>query len=176
MKYLPDLNLYRYVGNNPYRWIDPLGLAVYTIVVETEIRKPDPQSGTKSYQEVSIDTDAGTATSTYSTGKTTVGGRQYSSRSDDFTVSQVSGDNGVYTAAIDGTTGSKWFPANIDYSFDVVINENTGEVFLVGSHDGYPSYMIRLNGELIYDYQQDDIWDLFGDADDVDVNLKKGCK
>ncbi len=36
--------------------------------------------------------------------------------------------------------------------------------------------MIRLNGELIYDYQQDDIWDLFGDADDVDVNLKKGCK
>lgn len=145
----------------------------HTLTIKTEIRKPDPQAGVKSLQTITLDTANGKASSTYETGVTTVLGVEFDSRVDDFNVSELSGQDGVFSCAVDGTTGSKFFPADIDYAFHVTMNENTKEIGISGSHDGYPSYTMALDGAVIYDHQQGDLGDLLGDGDDVKVELNK---
>ena len=52
---------------------------------------------------------------------------------------------------------------NINYDFDFEVSEK--EITFSGSHDGYPSYNIAINGVSVYDYVQGHLGQLFGTSD-----------
>ncbi len=81
--------------------------------------------------------------------------------------------NGIVVRFV-GETGTSapvaelFFPA-INYDFSIDYNPIADEGLLTGSHDGFPSYIVQRNSEVICDFQQGVIFELIGDSD-VEVN------
>ncbi len=143
------------------------------IQIISEIRPPHSQAGVKSTQNINVDLTTKTLNSNFSTGKTKFAGMEFSSRDDNFNVSEQIITNNFYAFSANGTTGSRLYPfGNIDYQFDFNVDKNAGNANVKGSHDGFPSYIINFNGQKVYDYQQNLIRQLFGDADDVFPNFQ----
>ena len=44
---------------------------------------------------------------------------------------------------------------DIDYQFRLLIKPRAKRVQIKGSHDGFPSYSILIDGKRIYDFEQD---------------------
>jgi hypothetical protein len=58
---------------------------------------------------------------------------------------------------------------DIDYDFSIVFNPITGTGSLSGRHDGYPSYIVRVNGDTVYYFAEGWFPELLG-LGDVQVN------
>ncbi len=64
----------------------------------------------------------------------------------------------------------------IDYNAIFTIDLNTGKGVLTGGHDGYPSYEVVVGDAKIFDFQQQWLWDLLGNANvpfNVNFNLRQ---
>jgi hypothetical protein len=56
---------------------------------------------------------------------------------------------------------------NINYDMTISIDRQSAEaVPSSGRHDGFPSYIIKFNGNSIYDHHQGNILELFGRGDE----------
>lgn len=175
-------NLYSFVENGGVNYWDYLGLKnpnVHRVEVTTTIRPGSPNPGQKSHHTTVVDTSTGESASSHTTGRTDItpgASDRFSLPSvrNDFNSSVTQTDDST-TVHMDGTTASVAVPANIDYDLDITINHDTSEVTVEGSHDGFPSYTVEVDGEVVYDHQQECLLDLFGDGDDVDVNTGPVC-
>lgn len=118
----------------------------------------------KSTQEVKIDTRSGRFTQSYETGQTHLFGFDFSSRNDDFDASVSTSDRRIIVN-MTGETASRLFPFMIDYDFLVTYDRASGLSKVSGTHDGYPSHVVSVDGQVIYDYQQEFIGQLLGCCD-----------
>jgi hypothetical protein len=136
------------------------------VKVVTEIRPPDIQAGMKSTQIVVVDTNAGQIVShQYDTGVTDVGITELDSRLDRFSATLTKSEIGM-SLRMTGETGSKAFPANINYDLTFKYSPSSRTFSLAsGTHDGYPSYIVSIDRSIRYDYSQGNIMQLFGCCD-----------
>jgi hypothetical protein len=125
--------------------------------VTTEIRPPYVEAGVKSNQTVIVDPDSGMLIySGYSTGTTQLFGISFSARqlgTSGFSATSTL-QNGSTYVNLNGETGSKFVPLNINYNFRVGYNPNTQSATVIGTHDGFPSYIVTVNGTQILNFQQ----------------------
>jgi hypothetical protein len=42
----------------------------------------------------------------------------------------------------------------LNYSVSIAYNSSTGDIIMVASHDGFPSYTVSVNHSGVYDHQQ----------------------
>ena len=114
--------------------------------VVTEIRPPDPQAGMKSTQVALVDRNRGELLETgYKTGVTKVFGEEFGSRGDAFSVG-VRRTGPSLTVDMMGETASRLFPFMINYDLDLRFNPRSGRWSVSGTHDGYPSYVVTVDG------------------------------
>jgi RHS repeat-associated protein len=135
-----------------------------SLTVRAEIRSPDPQSGVKTNQTVTVN-QFGTASEThyvgYETGpfNTRLNGRGWF----DSKVTPVKGKENAYEIKMTGyayaipvaATAKILHPGNpipaIHYSFNGTINFGKGQATLSGSHSSYPSFEGQINGRTVFD-------------------------
>jgi hypothetical protein len=119
----------------------------------------------KSTHSAIVDRNTGELLETgYKTGVTKVFGEEFGSRGDDFSATvRRTGDS--LTVGMTGETASKLFPFMINYDLDVRFNPGSGRWSVSGTHDGYPSYVVTVDGVVIYNYQQGFIGQLLGCCD-----------
>jgi hypothetical protein len=140
------------------------------IEIETAIRKmcwATPQVGQKSLHRIIVDFSRRKISHQFLTGNTSVLMLKLDSVRNNFQLVRVRfSENGKAFFSVSGETASgvRVLP-NINYQFDFEAEGN--EVEFSGSHDGYPSYNIAVNGVSAYDYVQKNIWRLAGDSDIV---------
>jgi hypothetical protein len=153
---------YAFAGNNPIERIDIVGLETVQIVVTTVIRPPDAQAGVKTIHIVVINEYGRIVSKSTFTGSTSVLGypAKGSSRFREWT----SGSHPNFTVTMIGNAHSAALPSfmDIDYNFDIHLNFCAWTGHLIGMHDGYPSYLVRVKRNKIYDWQQRSIRNLFG--------------
>ena len=53
----------------------------------------------------------------------------------------------------------------INYDLNLRFNSSSGSWSVFGTHDGFPSYVVAVDGVVIYDYTQGSIGQLFGCCD-----------
>lgn len=142
-------------------------MASVVIEIETAIRKVSrltAQVGQKSLQKITVDFGSRSVVQEFRTGKTSVLIVDLGSIRDDFKLVQKGFSDGVANFAVSGQTASAvGVMPNIDYRFDFEAKPN--EVVFSGSHDGYPSYKIKINGKEAYDCLQGHLGELLGDSD-----------
>jgi hypothetical protein len=120
----------------------------------------------KSTQVVLLDTEAGKVMDNkYKTGVTKLFGHEFKSRGDRFLAEVLSNTRSATTFGLRGQTGSKLHPFMIDYDFRLTHNRTYATFSLGGTHDGYPSYVVSVNGVVIYDFPQGFIGELAGSGD-----------
>jgi len=128
-----------------------------TINVVTEIRPPYIEAGVKSNQTVVVNTNNGQiVSSTYNTGTTQLFGIDFSARqlgTNGFSATSTL-QNGSTYVTLNGETGSKFVPLNINYNLTVGYNPNTQSAIVLGTHDGFPSYVVTVNGTQVLNFQQ----------------------
>lgn len=138
------------------------------IEIETAIRRiswATVEVGQKSLQKITVDFARHTVSSTFSTGTTHVPivGVVSSVRNSFLIVRpRFSGTSAFFSVLGETASGVRVMP-NINYSFDFEVSPT--EVKFSGSHDGYPSYHIAINGRSAYDYIQGNLTQLFGTSD-----------
>ncbi len=157
----------------PTAEIDWQGLIVVNFKVVTEIRA-GAQAGTKSTHMVEVDTGAKSITlDSYTTGVTNIPGLgAVGSRNDNFTGTLNSVTDCFIDLTMDGSTASRAFPAAIDYSFNIKLTLRTGgkgAASLAIDHDGYPSYEYHINGTQYYNFAEQNLSDLGGGLDIIDL-------
>jgi hypothetical protein len=118
----------------------------------------------KSTQEVVVDKGTGSFSQSFKTGHTHLLGHDFSSRGDDFRASVSESDRSI-TVNMKGETASRLFPFMIDYDFTVTYDRASGYSSVYGTHDGFPSYVLSVDGQVIYNYQQGFIGQLLGCCD-----------
>lgn len=150
------------------------------VTIQTEILESGFdywQPGMKSTQSLTVDSQTGLplfpeariygTTHIPTKGDVTGGGSMDSLSAviDGLNVFSFSGS--VHSAALSGLTF-----LTIDYHFSISYDPATGHGWLSGTHDGYPSSRISVNGQQIYNYYQG--WNmiptLIGKTGDVSVN------
>jgi hypothetical protein len=99
----------------------------------------------KSTQDVVVDKSSGAFSQSYTTGHTHLFGHNFGSRGDDFHASVSANDRSI-TVNMKGETASKLFPFMIDYDLRVTYDRASGGSSVFGNHDGYPSYVISVDG------------------------------
>jgi len=171
------LNLYVYVASDPVNLWDPFGLENYSFNVITIIRPPDIESGTKSIQTVNVDASTGKIISATSQVGTTSFFGLFDVKGVKNLSQEVELKNGVLKVRLKGYAQSKGFPARINYdlTFTACVDKDgkvVGPVSVSGTHDGYPSYEGWVEGDLIYDFQQGSLGELFGSGDVTVTNGK----
>ena len=94
---------------------------------------------------------------------------EFGSRGDSFSVKVRNVNNGALAVDMTGQTASKLFPFWINYDLRLRFDSSSGRWSVSGTHDGYPSYVVRADGVVIYNYHQGSIGQLLGCCD-VGVN------
>lgn len=146
------------------------GKNIVLVEIETAIRHQSwatAQVGQKSLQTVTVDLNSKKLTQSYTTGKTNIGPIPVGSIRDEFElVRSKFGPSGDVSFSVKGETASAvGFMPNINYKFAILLSLSPRLVTVTGSHDGYPSYNIAVNGKSVYDYVQGHLGQLFGDSD-----------
>jgi len=122
------------------------------IVIETRILEKDPFSGMKSRQNITYDFKSQKITQKVETGTTDLGVVVVESIRDDFKTEFISGDaNSLSFRAIGTTASGVVVMPDIDYNFIFDVKSN-GIISVKGCHDGYPAYIIKHHGKVIYKY------------------------
>ena len=139
-----------------------------TIEIETAIRRQSwvtAQVGRKSLQRLIVDFQRRTVAQEFLTGTTKIACLELGSIRDNFALIKPRfNEAGKAYFSVSGETASAvGVMPNINYSFDFEVSST--EVQVSGSHDGYPSYNVAVNGNSVYDYVQGYLWQLAGDAD-----------
>jgi hypothetical protein len=142
-----------------------------SLEVTTWIAEPHIQPGVKSTQSLTVDRNTGTQLHMYKTGSTNLG------------LASVGADKAEFHGGIDSRTGiiemsgetgswlapGDWFgplDMDIDYDFRFRFDPVTGSISLFGgTHDGFPSYKIEANGNVIYYRPQKSLLELIGCCD-----------
>lgn|GEM_PF-6062751 len=85
----------------------------------------------------------------------------------------ANGTHPNFTVTMIGNASSAALPSllDIDYNFDIALDFCSRQGHLTGKNDSYPSYVVRVKGKTIYDFQQKSIVGLLGDGD-VTVDKK----
>ena len=140
------------------------------VEIETAIRRQSwatAQVGQKSLQTVTVDFGSRKITETHTTGKTNIGPITVGSIRDNFTLGRPTfGPSGNASFSVKGETASAvGFMPNINYEFSILLSSSPRLVTVTGSHDGYPSYNIAVNGKSVYDHVQGHLGELLGDSD-----------
>jgi hypothetical protein len=147
------------------------------IEIETAIRRQSwatVQVGRKSLQVITVDFNKKKATETHTTGKTVVIGTEFGSIRDIFSMRCIFDSAGGASITAKGQTASAvGVMPNINYQFSIILTSNPKTVSIAGSHDGYPSYNVAVNGISVYDYVQGHLGELFGDSDVEVKTLRK---
>ena len=133
-------------------------MAIVTIEIETAIRRiswATSQVGQKSMHTIAA---------SYRTGVTHMLGVNISSARDSFRIvaPRFPGNEAHFLASGETASGVRVMP-NINYDFNFQVTPT--EVRIGGSHDGYPSYHVAVNGRSAYDYIQGNITQLLGSSD-----------
>lgn len=142
-------------------------LGAVEIVIVTRIDPPDPQAGMKSTQKLIVDFAARTVESSFETGLTDIEITKLGSVRDSFTVSGQSFSGNSATVSVAGETASGvLIIPNINYKFTFSVTAN-GKGLFNGCHDGYPSYLISVDGRNVYSHKHAPtaIEELFGTCD-----------
>ena len=142
-------------------------MAIVTIEIETAIRRiswATSQVGQKSMHTIVVDLGAKRITASYRTGVTHMLGVNISSARDSFRIvaPRFPGNEAHFLASGETASGVRVMP-NINYDFNFQVTPT--EVRIGGSHDGYPSYHVAVNGRSAYDYIQGNITQLLGSSD-----------
>ncbi len=150
--------------------ITPLTVSSKTVKVEviTAIEKPDCQSGTKSTQKILVDTITLDVQSSHTTGTTNILGCEFSSINDHFVVEGLIQDTNGFRFNVVGrtaTVASLGLGGEIDYQLKVAFDTNRKVLTINGKHDGYPTYYVKLDDELIYQFDQTNLTSLLGDLE-----------
>jgi hypothetical protein len=164
------------------------------LLIETAIRRQSgltAQVGRKSLHTITVDFDfdprvpfipsqerasrviegfrraQGPITQKYVTGKTNIGPVSLGSLRDDFRLisPRVQPRVSASFSVIGQTASGVAIMPNINYQLDFVISLSPKLVKIKGSHDGYPSYNVSVNGRTVYDYVQGHLGELFGKSD-----------
>lgn len=146
----------------------PATAKTVTLEVVTAIEEPDCQSGTKSAQKVVIDTATLEVDSSHITGTTKILGCEFSSINDHFVVEGLVQDGNGFRFNVVGrtaTVASLGLGGEIDYQLNVAFDTNRKVVTVSGKHDGYPTYYIKLNDQLIYQFDQTNLTALLGELE-----------
>lgn len=163
---------YDFAGNDAITRIDILGLEDVQIVVTTVIRPPDAQAGVKTIHIVDLNQYGRIIISTF-TGATIIGGRPFTGTS--IFRQWVAGTHPNFTVTLTATSHSAVLPAamDIDYNMDVRLNFCERKGHLSGVHDQYPSYLVRVKGKTLLDFQQQGTpFNLFGTGNiPIDVDF-----
>lgn len=149
-------------------------MTIINIEIETAIRKlswGSFQAGQKSIQKVFVNFTEKTISSEYVTGHTEILGVSAGSIRDGFTITnkRFATDLSASFKATGATASPVGFMPNINYEFWFDLSPT--KMWFWGSHDGYPSYNIAVNGNSKYDYVQGHLGQLMGDSD-IQVLLK----
>lgn len=144
------------------------------IEIETAIRRVSwatAQVGRKSLQRITVDFLRRTVSNQFLTGTTKILRLELESIRDSFQLIRPRfTSRGTALFSVSGETASSVrIMPNINYQFDFEVSQ--AEVKFSGSHDGYPSYNIAVNGASAYDYIQGNLWQLAGTSD-VTVQLR----
>ncbi len=154
-------------------FVSPLTASAKTVTLEvvTAIEEPDCQSGTKSAQKIVIDTATREVESSHMTGTTTILGCEFSSINDRFVVEGLVQDGNGFRFNVVGrtaTVASLGLGGDIDYQLNVAFDTNRKVVTVSGKHDGYPTYYVKLNGQMIYQFDQTNLTALLGE---LEINM-----
>lgn len=137
-------------------------------LIETRILDFDPQSGVKSHHFFFIDFDKKTVTDAYNTGTTELFfGISLDSIRDNFQISNISFQDEKVNFVITGTTATGvGIVPSIDYKFSLEV-EKSGSGSITGCHDGYPAYLVQINGKNVYEFKHKamHVLNLFGSCD-----------
>ncbi|MGA4643318.1 RHS repeat-associated core domain-containing protein, partial [Limisphaera sp. 4302-co] len=154
--------------NNPAHAVDLLGLRSVFVVVQTEIRGPDPEPGKKTWHAVEL-TDA--CTIDYQTWFTGITEEPFPTQGIGLLRAFPSGSPPICRLGFIGHAASFYILAaeialglrvpqtwlHIDYALVVGLNWCTRTGWVMGVHDGYPSYTVQVNGRTVYDHHQSTI-------------------
>ena len=145
-------------------------MSIVKIEIETAIRDlswGSFQAGQKSLHTILVDLTNQKIESSYKTGHTEILGWSVNSIRDGFNIGDMKFFlKGVLFKAGGQTASGVGFMPNINYKFGFFVSPT--HILINGSHDGYPSYSVTVNGKLIYDYVQGWLGQLFGESD-IDV-------
>jgi len=64
-----------------------------------------------------------------------------------------------------GETASKLFPFMINHNLELSLDRKSGDWSVNGTHDGFPSYEVMVDGKVIYDFYQGRDRELAGSGD-----------
>ena len=141
------------------------------VEIETAIRNVSwatAQVGQKSLQTITIDFNSQKITTKPPTiGKTKIGPISLNGARNDFRLISphfVTPAYAAFSAKGQTASGVRIVP-DIDYKFNIQISLSPRLIVIAGSHDGYPSYNIAVNGKSVYDYVQGHLGQLLGDSD-----------
>lgn len=145
------------------------------IEIETAIRpisRMSFQAGQKSLQRITISFSTREISTQAITGHTKILGLNLKSARDKFELVtpgfDAAGSRAFFSST--GQTASRGlYVMAINYSFRFEVTQSS--LSFSGTHDGYPSYNISVNGKTAYDYVQGHLGQLAGDSD-VQVNRK----
>jgi hypothetical protein len=145
--------------------------SIVVIEIETAIRKiswASFQAGQKSLHSITVDFGSKKTVATYTTGHTKIAGFQVGSIRDKFLLigNRFNGGGTALFTAVGETASAVGVMPNINYTFQLEVTPHS--VKYSGTHDGYPSYKILVNGATIYDYVQGHIGQLLG-SEDIEV-------
>ncbi len=146
---------YDFVVNNPVSQVDYLGLENVQLEVTTIIRPPDYEQGAKTIHSLTVN-DKGQVVSVIKyIGATSVAGFDvtgfgYFEQDASMLYKPVVG------GFMKGLAHSAVLPSGFDisYYFDFTLDFCKREGTLYGSHGSYPSYVARVHGQTIFDFQQ----------------------
>lgn len=147
------------------------------IEIETAIRRQSwatAQVGQKSLQTILVDFAAKTVKEKHVTGHTTILGKDFNSIRDNFSCKASFAASGNVTIEANGQTASAvGFMPSINYALKILLTQSPKTITVTGTHDGYPSYNVALNGTSVYDYVQGHLGQLFGESDVTVSILRK---
>jgi RHS repeat-associated protein len=162
---------YVFARNNPLTWIDLHGLEEVNLYVTSVIRPPNRQAGVKTTHLVVVNEYGQIVHTSNTTGFTDVFG--FPLQGDSKFWESMSGTHPKFTVYMRGDASSATLPSvfDIDYKFNIQLDFCSRKGRLYGRHDGYPSYTVRVKGQ-IYDWQQQTLWSLIGEGEiNVDVEF-----
>lgn len=140
-----------------------------TIKIETAIRNvhwSTVQAGVKSEHVIDIDPSARLICDEWVTGETVILKRRYGGIRNDFKVyNKVYCDDFIKFSAKGETATPVGILPNINYFFKFIVYPSKRLITFNGSHDGYPSYNISVNGRSVYDCIQGAVLYLWGGGD-----------